>query len=91
MSMGTVKWFNPDRGYGFIARPDADDLFFHINAVRGAGDRQPETGDQVSFEVAQTERGPRAVSVRIQVKGSAAVPAAPAGVPPAGPRTDISQ
>ncbi len=64
MQIGTVANFNPQRGFGFIKRRGERDVFFHITAVQ----RTPEgigEGDEVSFEVEDTERGPRAADVRV--------------------------
>jgi CspA family cold shock protein len=62
MAQGTVKWFNSDKGFGFIA-PDggAEDLFFHYSEIRGG--RSLEDNQRVQFEVGQGPKGPRAVAV----------------------------
>ena len=65
MSSGTVKFFNADKGFGFITPDSGADLFFHISEVQG---QQPRDGDKVEFEVGQGKKGPCAVSVK--VKGS---------------------
>jgi CspA family cold shock protein len=53
---GTVKWFDPAKGYGFIAREGADDVFVHFSAIRAAGYRNLEEGQRVEFSV---EKGPK--------------------------------
>jgi cold shock protein len=62
MAQGTVKWFNNDKGFGFIA-PDggAEDLFVHYSEIRGS--RSLEDNQRVQFEVGQGPKGPRAVAV----------------------------
>lgn len=60
---GRVKWFDPDKGYGFLVRPTGDDLFVHHSEVEGKpSDLEPN--DQVEYEVGQNDRGPNARSVR---------------------------
>ena len=62
---GRIKWFNPDKGYGFILRDDADpDIFVHISAFR-CGKENIQPGDAVEFEVESSQRGPRAANVRL--------------------------
>ncbi len=60
---GTVKWFNDSKGYGFISRADGDDLFVHFSSIAGDGFKSLQEGDQVTFEVEDSERGPQAVNV----------------------------
>jgi len=64
---GKIKTFNEKRGFGFIEREGEDDLFVHVTDLRGAGPRELHVGDQVSFEVAPSNKGPRAVNVRVQI------------------------
>ena len=63
MSKGTVKWFNDTRGYGFIGRQEADDLFVHFSAIVADGFRTLTEGEEVEFELAETENGFRASKV----------------------------
>ncbi len=61
--LGTVKWFDGDRGYGFIAQDDGEEVFVHCSAVLSSGSQVLEQGTPVEFEVEQTERGLQAVDV----------------------------
>ena len=63
MSEGTVKWFNPRKGYGFIATEDGRDIFVHYASIAGEGYKTLNEGDAVSFEVVEGEKGPRAENV----------------------------
>jgi len=65
MAKGTVKWFNADKGYGFIAPDDGgDDLFVHHSEVQTTGYASLEQGQKVDFEIGQGRKGPCATSVR---------------------------
>ena len=64
MATGTVKWFNPDKGFGFISREDGDDVFVHFSAIQGEGYRNLEENQKVEFEVTQGPKGPQASNVR---------------------------
>ncbi|WP_257161632.1 cold-shock protein [Corynebacterium cystitidis] len=65
MAQGTVKWFNGDKGYGFIAPDDgSDDLFVHFSEIQGGGYRNLEDGQTVEFEVGEGAKGPQAQRVR---------------------------
>ncbi len=57
MAEGTVKWFNPDKGYGFIARPDGDDLFVHFSEIQMDGFKTLDEGDKVTFDVTTGQNG----------------------------------
>jgi len=59
-----VKWFNDKKGFGFIQQEDGRDLFVHYSAIEASGFRTLTEGDQVSFEVEETERGPQAKNVK---------------------------
>ena len=63
MEQGTVKWFNAEKGYGFITRQDGSDVFVHFSAIQGDGYKTLEEGQAVSFEVDQGDRGAQAVNV----------------------------
>ena len=64
MATGTVKWFNPDKGFGFISREDGDDVFVHFSAIQGDGYRNLEENQKVEFDVTQGPKGPQAANVR---------------------------
>jgi CspA family cold shock protein len=59
-----VKWFNPDKGFGFISREDGDDVFVHFSAIQGDGYRNLEENQKVEFDVTQGPKGPQAANVR---------------------------
>jgi CspA family cold shock protein len=61
--LGTVKWFNGGKGYGFIEREDGDDVFVHYSAILGEGFRNLDEGQRVEFAVEQGPKGLQAVSV----------------------------
>jgi cold shock protein len=65
MAQGTVKWFNSEKGYGFIAVDGGEDLFVHYTAIDMEGYRRLEDGQHVEFEVGQGPKGPQAEQVRI--------------------------
>ena len=60
---GKVKWFNPDKGFGFIARPDGDDVFVHFSAIQGEGFKTLDEGQNVEFDIVEGPRGPQAANV----------------------------
>ena len=66
MAEGTVKWFNGEKGYGFIT-PDGGgtDMFVHYSAIQGSGFKSLEEGQRVSFEPGQGQKGPQADQVRV--------------------------
>lgn len=65
MSTGIVKWFNEEKGFGFITRDDGGkDCFVHYSAIQGDGFRTLSEGDRVEFEVTQGQKGPAAENVR---------------------------
>ena len=65
MPTGTVKWFNADKGYGFISPDDGgDDLFVHFSAIQTEGYKTLDEGQKVSFEVTQGQKGLQASDVR---------------------------
>lgn len=63
MQNGTVKWFNADKGYGFITGDDGKDVFVHFSAIQGDGYRSLDEGQAVSYDVEQSDRGPQATNV----------------------------
>src|ERR1700741_192133 len=65
MAQGTVKWFNPDKGYGFIAVDGGKDVFVHFSAIQSDGYRTLEEGQRVTFEITQSDRGQQAEQVVI--------------------------
>jgi CspA family cold shock protein len=65
MATGKVKWFNDSKGFGFIERPDGEDLFVHFSAILGEGYRSLPEGAEVEFDVAQDAKGPRAENVKV--------------------------
>ena len=63
MAEGTVKWFNPRKGYGFIADKEGRDIFVHYASISGEGYKTLNEGDTVSFDVVEGEKGLRAENV----------------------------
>lgn len=63
--IGTVKWFNGAKGYGFIEREGGEDVFVHYSAIVGEGYRNLEEGQQVEFTLEQGAKGPQATSVTV--------------------------
>ena len=63
MERGTVKWFNNEKGYGFISREAGDDVFVHFSAITEEGFKSLEEGQEVEFEVVEGDRGPQAENV----------------------------
>jgi cold shock protein len=61
---GTVKWFNAEKGFGFISRTGGDDVFVHFSAIQGDGYRNLEEGQRVEFDVAPGRKGDEAQNVR---------------------------
>ena len=65
MATGTVKWFNADKGYGFISQPEGGDVFVHFSAIQSSGYRSLNEGQEVEFEVQQGPKGLQAANVRL--------------------------
>ena len=64
MPQGTVKWFNDQKGYGFIAQESGPDVFVHFSAIVGEGFRTVAEGQKVEFEIVNGPKGPQAANVR---------------------------
>jgi CspA family cold shock protein len=64
MATGKVKWFNAEKGFGFIQQEDGNDVFVHYSAIQGEGFKTLEEGQSVSFDVEEGQRGPQAVNVQ---------------------------
>ena len=65
MAQGTVKFFNADKGYGFISREQGDDIFVHYSAIQSDGFKSLEEGQRVEFEVGRGRKGDEAQNVRV--------------------------
>jgi CspA family cold shock protein len=65
MMNGTVKWFNPDKGFGFITGEDGTDVFAHFSQINIDGFKTLEEGQKVTFNVAQGQKGPQAENIEI--------------------------
>jgi len=64
MAVGTVKWFNAEKGFGFITQESGPDVFVHFSAIEGGGYRSLDENDKVEFEVTAGPKGPNASNVR---------------------------
>ena len=65
MANGTVKWFNNEKGFGFIAVENGEDVFAHFSAIKGDGYKSLEEGQKVSFDIVEGARGPQAENITI--------------------------
>lgn len=65
MEQGTVKWFNDAKGYGFLSRPNGEDVFVHFSAVQSSGFRSLSEGQAVQFEVIKGPKGLQAENVQV--------------------------
>ncbi|ACT03198.1 cold-shock protein [Paenibacillus sp. JDR-2] len=63
METGTVKWFNAEKGFGFIERENGDDVFVHFSAIQSEGFKSLDEGQRVEFNVVKGQRGPQAENV----------------------------
>ena len=64
MTVGTVKWFNAEKGYGFISRESDEDVFVHFSAIQADGYRSLQEGQAVEFDITQGSKGLQAANVR---------------------------
>nr|WP_307990921.1 cold-shock protein [uncultured Niameybacter sp.] len=64
MMTGTVKWFNAEKGFGFISREDGDDVFVHFSAIQGDGFKSLDEGQKVTFDLTKGPRGAQAENVQ---------------------------
>ena len=64
-NVGTVKWFNPDKGFGFIAQENGDDVFVHFSNIVGSGFKSIEEGQKVQFNVTRGQKGLQAEDVTV--------------------------
>ena len=65
MARGTVKFFNTQKGYGFIAKEEGDDVFVHYSNISGSGFKNLEEGQEVEFEIGEGRKGDEALDVRV--------------------------
>jgi len=63
MANGTVKWFNESKGFGFITQDDGADVFAHYSEIQGDGFKSLAEGDEVSFDVVEGDKGPKATNI----------------------------
>ncbi|MBC1357297.1 cold-shock protein [Listeria booriae] len=63
MQNGKVKWFNNEKGYGFLEMEDGEDIFIHFTAIQGDGYKSLDEGQTVTFEIVEGNRGPQAANV----------------------------
>jgi CspA family cold shock protein len=65
VAAGTVKWFSPEKGFGFITQADGPDVFVHYSGITGEGYRNLEEGQAVEFDIVDGQKGPQAQNVRL--------------------------
>ena len=66
MAVGKVKWFNSEKGFGFITSEEGKDIFVHFSAIQADGYKTLEEGQTVDYDVAETDRGPQAQNVVVK-------------------------
>ena len=66
MAKGTVKWFNNNKGFGFIEQEDGPDVFVHFSAIKTDGFKSLVEGDRVTFDIEQGQKGPSATNVSVE-------------------------
>ena len=64
MNTGTVKWFNADKGFGFIEQDGGEDVFAHFSAIQSDGFKSLDEGQRVTFDIEQGDRGPQAANIQ---------------------------
>lgn len=64
MAQGIIKWFNDRKGYGFISQEDGNDVFVHFSSIEATGYKTLSEGDNVDFEIEESDRGPEAKNVK---------------------------
>ena len=64
MARGTVKWFNENKGFGFIEQEDGADVFVHFSAIQQEGFKTLSEGEELEFDITEGEKGPQAANVR---------------------------
>ena len=65
MAAGTVKWFSPEKGFGFITQESGPDVFVHFSGISGEGYKNLEEGQAVEFDIVEGQKGPQAQNVRV--------------------------
>ena len=65
MATGTVKWFSPEKGFGFITQSEGPDVFVHFSGITGEGYKNLEEGQAVEFDIVDGQKGPQAQNVRL--------------------------
>jgi len=65
MEQGTVKWFNDAKGFGFLSRPNGQDVFVHFSAIKSQGFKSLQEGQTVTFDVVKGPKGPQAENVQV--------------------------
>ncbi|MDP9118953.1 MAG: cold-shock protein [Actinomycetota bacterium] len=65
MASGTVKWFSPEKGFGFITQSEGPDVFVHFSGITGEGYKNLEEGQAVEFDIVDGQKGPQAQNVRL--------------------------